>query len=130
MFINCDIQFGDRLMPLAIFNYRHAFLPSSSPCAPGFSSGVMQHRLPMPDGGQEVVEVRFVHPLDALAEHRFKKIMLMPPQHYILTTLEDRTPAATPHFQLGVRIPICPLAFHNPFLILLSPWTPLAPQGM
>ena len=48
-----------------------------------------QHRLPTPDGGQEVIEARFVHPLDALAEHRAKKIALMPPQHYILTTLAD-----------------------------------------
>jgi hypothetical protein len=105
VFINCDIQFSDRLTPLAIFNYRHAFLPFSSPCVAGFSSGVMQHRLLTPDSGQEVVEVRFVHPSDALAEHHFKKIVLMPPQHYIL-------------------------AYHNPFLFLLSPWMPLAPQGM
>jgi len=52
-------------------------------------SGVTQHRLPTPDGGQEVVEARFVHPREALAEHRSKKIALMPPQHYILTTLAD-----------------------------------------
>jgi len=30
-----------------------------------------------------------VHPQEALAEHRSKKIALMPPQHYILTTLAD-----------------------------------------
>jgi len=30
-----------------------------------------------------------VHPREALAEHRSKKIALMPPQHYILTTLAD-----------------------------------------
>ena len=57
-----------------------------------------QHRLttPTPDGGRqggegegEVVEARFVHPQEALAEHRSKKIALMPPQHYILTTLAD-----------------------------------------
>ena len=52
-----------------------------------FSSGV--HRLPTPDGGEEVVEARFVHPQEALAEHRSKKIALMPPQHYILSTLAD-----------------------------------------
>jgi hypothetical protein len=45
--------------------------------------------LPTPDGGQEVVEARFVHPRDALAEYRAKKIALMPPQHYILTTLAE-----------------------------------------
>jgi hypothetical protein len=38
---------------------------------------------------QEVIETRFVHPQDALAEHRAKKIALPPPQHYILTTLAD-----------------------------------------
>lgn len=62
------------------------FLPSLR--ASGFSD-VTQHRMPTPDGGQEVVEARFVHPRDALAEHRAKKIALMPPQHYILTTLAD-----------------------------------------
>jgi hypothetical protein len=36
-----------------------------------------------------VIEARFVHLRDALAEHRAKKIALMPPQHYILTTLAD-----------------------------------------
>jgi hypothetical protein len=30
-----------------------------------------------------------VHPREALAEHRSKKIALMPPQHYILSTLAD-----------------------------------------
>lgn len=64
-----------------------AFLPAVSES--GVSSGVTQHRLPTPDGGQEVIEARFVHSLDALAEHRAKKIALMPPQHYILTTLAD-----------------------------------------
>lgn len=64
-----------------------AFLPTLSPS--GFSSGVTQHRLPTSDGGQEVIEARFVHPYDALAEHRAKKIRLMPPQHYILSTISD-----------------------------------------
>jgi len=36
-----------------------------------------------------VIEARFVRPRDALAEHRAKKIALMPPQHYILTTLAE-----------------------------------------
>jgi len=67
-----------------------AFLSSSSlRTTSGFSSGALLQRLPTPDGGQEVVETRFVHPQDALAEHRAKKIALMPPQHYILTTLAD-----------------------------------------
>ena len=69
-----------------------AFLPSlRTSASSSFSSGVtQQHRLPTPDGGQqEVVEARFVHPLEALAEHRSKKIALMPPQHYIITTLAD-----------------------------------------
>jgi hypothetical protein len=53
--------------------------------------------LPTPDGGGggggghegEVVAARFVHPRDALAEHRAREIALMPPQHYILSTLAD-----------------------------------------
>ncbi|KAH9001122.1 NUDIX domain-containing protein [Lactarius akahatsu] len=64
-----------------------AFLPGLR--APGFSTGVMHHRLPTSDGGQEVIEARFVHPRDALAEHGAKKIALMPPQHYILSTIAD-----------------------------------------
>jgi hypothetical protein len=64
-----------------------AFLPTLS--ASSFSSGVTQHRLPTSDGGQEVIEARFVHPHDALAEHRAKKIGLMPPQHYIISTISD-----------------------------------------
>ncbi|KAH9981150.1 NUDIX hydrolase domain-like protein [Lactifluus volemus] len=58
-----------------------------------FLSSSSQHRrLPTPDSNvprQEVIETRFVHPQDALAEHRAKKIALPPPQHYILTTLAD-----------------------------------------
>ena len=75
-----------------------AFLPPfrrASGFSP-FSSSTTQHRLPTPDGGgggegqqQEVIEARFVHPLQALAEHQAKQIALMPPQHYILTTLAD-----------------------------------------
>ncbi|KAH9180699.1 NUDIX hydrolase domain-like protein [Lactarius sanguifluus] len=64
-----------------------AFLPALR--ASGFSSGVAQHRLPTSDGGQEVIEARFVHPRDALAEHGAKQIALMPPQHYILSTIAD-----------------------------------------
>ncbi|KAH9005309.1 NUDIX domain-containing protein [Lactarius hatsudake] len=64
-----------------------AFLPALR--ASGFSTGVTQHRLPTSDGGQEVIEARFVHPRDALAEHGAKKIALMPPQHYILSTIAD-----------------------------------------
>jgi 8-oxo-dGTP pyrophosphatase MutT (NUDIX family) len=56
-------------------------------------SSSQHHRLllPTPDSGprQEVIETRFVHPQDALAEHRAKQIALMPPQHYILSTLAD-----------------------------------------
>ena len=78
------------------------FLPAVS--VSGFSSGVTQHRLPTPDGGQEVVEARFVHPLDALAEHRAKKIALMPPQHYILTTLADVLVGRVPTAQQRERV--------------------------
>jgi len=61
------------------------FLPSSV----GFSSGVKQERLPTPDGGQEVIEARFVHPSEALAEHAAGKMRFMPPQCYILSTLAE-----------------------------------------
>ncbi|KAH9928172.1 NUDIX domain-containing protein [Fomitopsis serialis] len=56
----------------------------------GFISGGKQERLPTPDGGQEVIAARFVHPLAALAEARARNIVLMPPQVYLLTTM--RTP--------------------------------------
>ncbi|RDB21194.1 putative nudix hydrolase 7 [Hypsizygus marmoreus] len=62
-----------------------AFLPAA-PSA-GFSSGEKQERIPKPDGGQEVVSARFLHPEDALAEFRKGKITFMPPQAYLLTTL-------------------------------------------
>ncbi|VDB82713.1 unnamed protein product [Peniophora sp. CBMAI 1063] len=62
-----------------------AFLPASS--SSGFSSGSSQQRLPTPDGGQEVVSARFVHPADALAECQAGKVVFMPPQYYLLSTL-------------------------------------------
>ncbi|TFK42463.1 NUDIX hydrolase domain-like protein [Crucibulum laeve] len=64
-----------------------AFLPEVAPT--GFSSGEKQERIPKPDGGQEVVEARFVHPRKALAECQQGKITFMPPQYYILSTLVD-----------------------------------------
>ncbi|KAA1469375.1 hypothetical protein DENSPDRAFT_763200, partial [Dentipellis sp. KUC8613] len=64
-----------------------AFLPAI-PSA-GFASGATQHRLPTPDGGQEVVAAHFVHPQAALAAFRARRIQLMPPQYYLLTTLAD-----------------------------------------
>jgi hypothetical protein len=42
------------------------------------------------DGGQEVIEARFVHPEQALDECREGKISVMPPQFYtVLSTLAD-----------------------------------------
>ncbi|KAF8911045.1 hypothetical protein CPB84DRAFT_1763215 [Gymnopilus junonius] len=61
---------------------------SKAPSA-GFSSGTRQERIPKHDGGQEVIEARFVHPKSALAECRQGKISFMPPQYYILSTLAD-----------------------------------------
>jgi len=63
------------------------FLPASP--SSGFSSGAKQERIPKPDGGQEVISARFIHPSDALAEFRLKKITFMPPQAYLLTTLAE-----------------------------------------
>lgn len=62
-----------------------AFLPSAS--SSGFSSGNKHDRLPKPDGGQEVITARFIHPTDALTEFKDGKITFMPPQFYILQTL-------------------------------------------
>ncbi|KAJ7572058.1 hypothetical protein C8J56DRAFT_1070202 [Mycena floridula] len=55
----------------------------------GVSSGNKQERLPKPDGGQEVISARFLHPDDALQEFRDQAITFMPPQFYILTTLSQ-----------------------------------------
>lgn len=54
-----------------------------------FTSGDKKQFLPTPDGGQEVISARFVHPNDAIASFRKKQITFMPPQYYILTTLAD-----------------------------------------
>ncbi|KAI0372977.1 hypothetical protein BV20DRAFT_938809 [Pilatotrama ljubarskyi] len=62
-----------------------AFLSETS--AAGFSQGDKEERLPTPDGGQEVIAARFVHPQRALEEFGAKHISLFPPQFYLLTTL-------------------------------------------
>ncbi|KAF8201778.1 NUDIX hydrolase domain-like protein [Pholiota molesta] len=64
-----------------------AFLPAAP--SSGFTSGAKQQRIPKHDGGQEVIEARFVHPVKALDECREGKISFMPPQYYILSTLAD-----------------------------------------
>ncbi|KAF9469229.1 hypothetical protein BDZ94DRAFT_1151973 [Collybia nuda] len=53
----------------------------------GFTSGAKQERIPKPDGGQEVISARFLHPEKALEEFRNGNITFMPPQAYLLTTL-------------------------------------------
>ncbi|KAJ7217156.1 hypothetical protein GGX14DRAFT_602255 [Mycena pura] len=53
----------------------------------GFSSGAKEDRIPKPDGGQEVMAARFIHPDTVLAEFRERKITLMPPQFYLVYTL-------------------------------------------
>ncbi|KAI0337276.1 hypothetical protein BDW22DRAFT_1364363 [Trametopsis cervina] len=55
--------------------------------ASGFTDGNKLDRLPTPDGGQEVIAARFIHPAAALREYESKQISLMPPQFYLLTTL-------------------------------------------
>ncbi|KAK0229039.1 NUDIX hydrolase domain-like protein [Armillaria fumosa] len=64
-----------------------AFLDSGASSSSGFSSGHKQEQIPKPDGGQEVISARFIHPDDALAEFNEGKIIFMPPQFYILYTL-------------------------------------------
>ncbi|KAF5373936.1 hypothetical protein D9758_000864 [Tetrapyrgos nigripes] len=89
------------------------FLPAAS--STGFKSGDKQERLPTagtqplknalafrsnanffisflppsPDGGQEVVTARFLHPSAAFSEFQAGKITFMPPQYYILTTISQ-----------------------------------------
>lgn len=41
------------------------------------------------DGGQEVIAARFIHPAEALEEHKAQKMRFMPPQFYILSTLAE-----------------------------------------
>ncbi|KAI0683303.1 hypothetical protein BC835DRAFT_1395834 [Cytidiella melzeri] len=53
-----------------------------------FTSGNKLDRLPTPDGGQEVISARFVHPSDILLECARREITLMPPQFYLVSTLE------------------------------------------
>lgn len=43
----------------------------------------------MVDGGQEVIEARFIHPRTALTETREGRLGLMPPQYYLISTLAD-----------------------------------------
>ncbi|KDQ61116.1 hypothetical protein JAAARDRAFT_32120 [Jaapia argillacea MUCL 33604] len=61
------------------------FLPSAP--STGFSSGDKQQRLPTPDGGQEVISARFIHPTNLISEFHSGAIALMPPQYYIVDTL-------------------------------------------
>lgn len=61
-----------------------AFLRDSS--SDGLYSGREEH-LPTPDGGQEVIRTRFLHPESAIEEFKSGKIGLYPPQYYILETL-------------------------------------------
>lgn len=61
-----------------------AFLRDSS--SDGLYSGREEH-LPTPDGGQEVIRTRFLHPESAIEEFKSGEIGLYPPQYYILETL-------------------------------------------
>jgi len=96
--VNALLPFTEWITPVEAPRRFHArfYVAFLSLRASGFSSGAAQHqhRLPTPDGGGddeggEVVAARFVHPSDALAKHRAREIALMPPQHYILSTLVD-----------------------------------------
>ena len=94
--------------PLSTRRFRTQFFITFLPASPssGFSTGTKHERLPtsgmrslspsscfftltLPDGGQEIVSARFLHPSDALLEFRRKQITLMPPQYYILFTLSQ-----------------------------------------
>lgn len=58
----------------------------------GFRSGQKQDRLPTPDGGQEVISARFIHPAAAIKEFQARKTSLFPPQYYLLSTLASILP--------------------------------------
>ncbi|KAF8469919.1 NUDIX domain-containing protein [Gautieria morchelliformis] len=60
------------------------FIPASSIDLPADHG--LRH-LPTPDGGIEVISVRFLKPQDAISEFKAEKIALMPPQFYLLSTL-------------------------------------------
>ena len=55
----------------------------------GFSHGAKQDFIPTPDGGQEVISTRFIHPSEALRAHRTKEMMFMPPQYYLISALAE-----------------------------------------
>ncbi|KIJ24950.1 hypothetical protein M422DRAFT_785735 [Sphaerobolus stellatus SS14] len=81
--------------------HAHFFVTFLPPKVSADSSGDqgLQH-LPTPDGGLEVITVRFIKPQDAIAEVQAGKISLMPPQYYLLQTLAPIiTGHATTHDQ-------------------------------
>ncbi|TFK54645.1 hypothetical protein OE88DRAFT_1731961 [Heliocybe sulcata] len=66
------------------------FLPHAS--SSGFSHGAKHDTIPTPDGGQEVLSAKFMHPAHALLAYNSGRIALMPPQFYLLTTLAQLLP--------------------------------------
>lgn len=55
----------------------------------GFSHGTKRDFIPTPDGGQEVISARFVHPSEALRVNRSRGMTFMPPQYYLISTLAE-----------------------------------------
>ncbi|GLB34792.1 putative NUDIX domain containing protein [Lyophyllum shimeji] len=89
---NSLLPFTQWITPVNVLRRFHTqffvtFLPAAS--SSGFSYGAKQDRIPKPDGGQEVVSARFLHPADALSEFSEGKITFMPPQAYLLQTLAE-----------------------------------------
>lgn len=84
--LNCGNAFSE---PSFHRRYETQFYVAFLNVAPsfGFSTGDKLERFPTPDGGQEVVSARFMHPQVALSECTARKIMLMTPQFYLVTTL-------------------------------------------
>ncbi|EEB91528.1 hypothetical protein MPER_10095 [Moniliophthora perniciosa FA553] len=74
-------------LPFRTFLDEHGL--KAEPSSAGFTFGNKQERLPKPDGGQEVIRARFLHPESAIAEFNAQKITFMPPQYYILHTLSS-----------------------------------------
>ena len=55
----------------------------------GFSHGAKQDFIPTPDGGEEIISARFIHPSEALQAFRMKEMVFMPPQYYLISTLAE-----------------------------------------
>ncbi|KAF9779884.1 hypothetical protein BJ322DRAFT_1086998 [Thelephora terrestris] len=88
------LPFTEWITPVQVPRRFHArfyvtFLRDTTPSPSGFSHGSKRDFVPTPDGGQEVISARFVHPVEALRAHEAKEMLFMPPQHYLVHVLAE-----------------------------------------